>query len=164
MSKKPISDNENVDAALHLDGNPETIRRFYDVWADKYDEDVVDIAYTGPRTIAVLADKHADALGGADRGSLRVLDAGCGTGLSGQALHDVGFREISGFDLSPDMAAHAAERGCYKSAVGDIDMMKAEAHFEAGSFDMVTSVGVFTLGHVPPRRWRSWSGSSDPVA
>ncbi|WP_169054221.1 class I SAM-dependent methyltransferase [Nitratireductor sp. XY-223] len=150
MSKKPISDNEIVDAALHLDGNPETIRRFYDIWAEKYDQDVVDIAYSGPRIVAGLVDKHAERLRGADRNALRVLDAGCGTGLSGKALHDIGFREIHGCDLSPEMAERAEERGCYKSAVGNVDLMKADAQYERATFDIVISVGVFTLGHVPP--------------
>ncbi|WP_419912136.1 class I SAM-dependent DNA methyltransferase [Hoeflea sp.] len=150
MSRKSRSNHEIVDEALNLDGNPENIRRFYDGWADKYDEDVVDIAYSGPDTIAGLMDKHADQLGASGRDTLRILDAGCGTGLSGEALYRRGFRDIHGFDLSPEMAERAAKRDCYTRAVGGVDMMKAADRFEPGSYDAAISVGVFTLGHVPP--------------
>ena len=150
MSRKSKSDHEIVDAALNLDGNPETSRDFYDTWAHKYDEDVVDIAYAGPRIVADLLDRHADRLQAASRDALRVLDAGCGTGLSGEALFRKGFRDIHGFDLSPEMAQRAEKRGCYKSAVGGVDMMTADKRYERKSFDAVISVGVFTLGHVPP--------------
>ncbi|MEX3008630.1 class I SAM-dependent methyltransferase [Hoeflea sp. TYP-13] len=150
MSKKHRSEHKIVDDALNLDGQPEHVQQFYDDWAENYEKDVDDIAYAGPSIISGLVDKHAVHFGQQDRANLRVLDAGCGTGLAGKELHGNGFREIHGFDLSPEMAARAASSGFYQSAAGGIDLMKAEDHFEGESFDIIVSVGVFTLGHVPP--------------
>lgn len=150
MSRKSRSDNEAVEAALNLDGSPEKVARFYDQWAESYDRDVGDIDYVGPRIVAELVGKHAGLLGQHQWADLEVLDAGCGTGLSGKEIHDIGFTRIHGFDISGEMAARAAAGGHYLSAEGGVDMMKADRHFEAGSFDIIISVGVFTLGHVPP--------------
>ncbi|MCP4316007.1 MAG: methyltransferase domain-containing protein [Hyphomicrobiales bacterium] len=150
MSKKSRSISEIVNTALNLDGSPEKVARFYDQWAENYDKDVGDIDYVGPRIVAELLDKHTGLLGQHDRSDLNVLDAGCGTGLSGRAIHDIGFTRIYGFDISSEMAARAAGGGHYQSAEGGVDMMKADTHFKAGSFDIIVSVGVFTLGHVPP--------------
>ena len=150
MSKKHRSDHEVVDEALNLDGDPEKIRRFYDDWADRYDKDVADIAYVGPRVVAELVEKHLGLLGGGAREEVHILDAGCGTGLAGKELHNAGFRQMRGFDLSAEMAERAADTGSYSSVTGDVDIMKAEDHFDSGSFDIIVCVGVFTLGHVPP--------------
>ena len=149
MSKKR-SHHEIVDAALNLDGDPEKIRKFYDDWADHYDQDVTGFSYVGPRVAAGLVEKHVGLLQAAKPLDLKVLDAGCGTGLAGKEMHDLGYRQVHGFDLSSEMAGHASESGHYVSAIGDVDIMKAEQYFEGASFDIVLCVGVFTLGHVPP--------------
>lgn len=150
MSRKSRSDKEIVEAALNLDGDPEKVALFYDQWAENYEKDVGDIDYAGPRIVAELVDKHTGMLGQHERADLEVLDAGCGTGLSGKEIHALGFTRVHGFDISSEMAARAAAGGHYLSAEGGVDMMKADRLFEAGSFDIVVSVGVFTLGHVPP--------------
>lgn len=149
MSKKR-SHHEIVDAALNLDGDPEKIRKFYDDWADHYDQDVEGFSYVGPRVAAGLVEKHVGLLEVTNPADLKVLDAGCGTGLAGKELHDLGYRQIQGFDLSSEMVVHAAQSGHYVGAIGDVDIMKAEDFFEQASFNIVLCVGVFTLGHVPP--------------
>lgn len=150
MSKKHRSDHEIVDEALNLDGDPEKVRRFYDDWAANYDKDVADIAYVGPRVAAELLEKHLGLVGRKTRDEVKILDAGCGTGLAGKELHAAGFRQIEGFDLSAEMAERAAGSGFYRNVTGDVDIMKAEDHFDPEAFDVVVCVGVFTLGHIPP--------------
>ena len=151
MSKQKRSHHDIVDAALSLDGDPDKVRRFYDDWADRYDEDVAGFSYVGPRLVAGLVEKHAGLLEPVGKADLSLLDAGCGTGLAGKELHDLGFRHIQGFDLSSEMVAHAAASDHYESVIGGVDIMKAGQHYEAGTFDIVVCVGVFTLGHVPPQ-------------
>ncbi|MEM6462812.1 MAG: class I SAM-dependent methyltransferase [Pseudomonadota bacterium] len=150
MTKKYRSEHQLVDKALNLDGDPEHIRQFYDDWAKNYDKDVADIDYVGPRLVGELVAKHTDSLDEEVKAKLNVLDAGCGTGLVGRELHRSGFTQIDGFDLSGEMAEQAAHSGIYKSAIGGVDIMKAEDHYASGSFDIIVCVGVFTLGHVPP--------------
>jgi predicted TPR repeat methyltransferase len=72
-----------------------------------------------------------------------VLDAGCGTGLAGQALRDAGFEgRLIGVDLSPDSVALAVARGIYDEvAVGDLQQ---PLPFGDDSVDAVVCVGVLT--------------------
>ena len=70
------------------------MRALYDDWAAGYDADLEDSAYKTPGRVAealsaALADKQAP-----------VLDFACGTGLSGVALADAGFKVIDGADIS----------------------------------------------------------------
>ena len=144
MNDDRISDNEAIDAALHLDGDPEKVREFYAEWAQDYDRDVGDARYNGPAIAAQLLHQHVD-----DKAT-QLLDAGCGTGQVGRELHALGYRVIDGFDLSAEMAELAGATGVYRRVAGDIDMMRALDDFPYSEYDALLSIGVFTLGHVPP--------------
>ena len=144
MSDEPISSNPAIDAALQLDGDPEQVRQYYAEWAQSYDRDVGEAEYSGPE-IAVRLFQQA-----CKETSVRILDAGCGTGQVGVALDRAGFRHIDGFDLSAEMVDIAAASGVYQTLLGDIDMMRAAEDYAVTGYDAVLSIGVFTLGHVPP--------------
>lgn len=144
MSDDKISSNEAIDAALHLDGDPDKVREFYAQWAKNYDNDTGDARYSGPAVAARLLGQHV-----ADRQS-QLLDAGCGTGQVGRELQALGYRVIDGFDLSAEMAELARASGAYREVAGDIDMMRALEDFPHSNYDALLSIGVFTLGHVPP--------------
>lgn len=74
-----------------------------------------------------------------------ILDAGCGTGLSGQALHDLGFKYISGIDLSDQMLKQAKKRNVY-SSVRQADLKK-RLPFKDNTFGGVVCAAV--LSHFP---------------
>lgn len=144
MSDDKVSSNPAIDAALRLDGDPRNLRAYYDDWARDYNMDITRAEYSGPAIAARLLQQYftdTDA---------SLLDAGCGTGLVGIELHALGYRNIDGFDLSASMVAQARESGVYRQLAGDIDMMYAGRSYPPDSYDAVLSVGVFTLGHVPP--------------
>lgn len=145
MSDDKISSNDAIDAALHLDGDPENVRQFYEEWARTYNLDTTDSDYTGPAVSARLLQQYLP-----DTDS-QLLDAGCGTGLVGLELQKLGFERIDGFDLSEAMAELARNTGSYQTVLGGIDMMKAADSYPAQHYDAILSVGVFTLGHVPPQ-------------
>lgn len=144
MGDKKLSDNEAINAALHLDGDPKSVKKFYEVWAKSYNSDTSSSEYTGPSIAAKLLHRHLR-----DNHS-RLLDAGCGTGLVGIELQALGYSEINGFDLSDSMAKQARATGAYQQVLGGIDMMRAVDNYADGSFDAILSIGVFTLGHVLP--------------
>ncbi len=148
MSDDKVSCNEAIDAALNLDGDPEKVRAYYDQWARNYDRDTDSVDYSGPAISARLLRQHLPA------GEIRLLDAGCGTGLAGIELQQLGYRRIDGFDLSDSMVEQARSTGVYLELKGGIDMMQATRHYESERYDAVLSVGVFTLGHVPPEALR----------
>jgi SAM-dependent methyltransferase len=66
----------------------------------------------------------------------RILDVGCGTGLSGQNLIQVG-HQVSGVDLSGAMAEKARLRGYREVRVGDATVIEWP-----DAFDCVLCVGV----------------------
>lgn len=144
MSDDKVSSNAAIDAALRLDGDPDKVRAYYDDWAQNYNLDISDAEYSGPAICARLLHEYlADT-------EARLLDAGCGTGLVGGELDALGYRSIDGFDLSDSMAEQARASGAYRQLAGGIDIMRAMQTYAPGSYDAVLSVGVFTLGHVPP--------------
>ena len=144
MSDEKISSNEAIDAALHLDGDPEHVKQFYEDWARNYNIDTTGSEYIGPAIAANLLQQHLT-----DKDS-ELLDAGCGTGLVGVELRALGYNNLDGFDLSDSMVELAAATGAYRQVLGSIDMMRATESYEPASYDAILSVGVFTLGHVPP--------------
>jgi len=138
-----LSHNELVHKALELDGNPEKVGEFYDGWAKDYKADTDHIRYEGPATIAELLVKHVDP-------NASIVDAGCGTGFVGQELSKRKYYNVYGFDLSREMAKIARETHCYNEVIGGVDIMEAIGMYADEVFDAAVSVGVFTLGHVPP--------------
>lgn len=144
MSDKKISSNEAIDAALHLDGDPQNVKQFYEDWAKNYNVDTTSSDYTGPAISAKLLSQYLPAK------DSRLLDAGCGTGLVGMELQALGYDHVDGFDLSDSMAEQAIATGAYQQVLGGIDMMRAAENCVDTSYDAILSIGVFTLGHVPP--------------
>jgi predicted TPR repeat methyltransferase len=84
------------------------IEQLYSRFAGFYDESMSnDLDYRAP---ALLDEAVTAAL--RDRRELDVLDLGCGTGLSGQALR-LKARRLVGVDLSPTMVERARAREVY---------------------------------------------------
>lgn len=142
MSDDKISENDAIDAALRLDGDPRKVRDYYESWAAEYEADVGSADYSGPAIAAKLLPRYLAP------GDARLLDAGCGTGLVGRELGPLGYSHIDGFDLSESMARRARETGSYREVRGGVDIMRAADLYPA-DYDAVLSIGVFTLGHVP---------------
>ena len=138
MSKKP----ENVIQWIYSSKNNTELAERYDEWAGSYDKDLhTDFGWLSPRravdAFAKRVPRHA-----------RVLDAGAGTGIVGELLHEVGFEYLIAMDLSQGMLDEAARKHVYKEF--HRMAMGSPLDFPPGSFDGVISVGVFTVGHAPP--------------
>ena len=68
----------------------------YDEWGlnNKYDKDMVEWNYTGPKETVEVFNKHQKEK------DINIYDAGCGTGLVGVELKKYGFTNFFGADLS----------------------------------------------------------------
>ncbi len=128
-------------AALRGDAAPETappeyIAGLFDQYADGFDEHLTGaLGYRTPQRLRELFDELAGAATG-----LRVLDLGCGTGLSGLAFRDrAAF--LAGVDLSPRMLDQARARERYDELqCGDV-MQALEA--ESAAWELVLAADVF---------------------
>ena len=114
---------------------------FYSQWAATYDAELVDgRGYAMPARCRAAFDAHV-----ADR-STPVIDLGCGTGLLGRELADLGFETIDGIDYSPEMIEQARATGIYR------DLWSADLNepldIADGAYGAVAAMGVFSFGHV----------------
>lgn len=126
-------------------------REGYDAFAEDYDDTLDEWGYQAPEVAArLLAERLGTGAGGA-----RVLDLGCGTGLSGVALKAAGVGRIDGVDLSPRSLALAAEKGVYDELT-EVDLNAdpgpdgRRLPFEDDIFDGLVSVGVLTYLDAEP--------------
>ncbi len=115
-------------------------REIYKNWAETYDAETLgEFGWMGFKP---AAEEFAKRISNKDA---RILDAGCGTGLSGTALSEQGFTNIHGCDLSPEMLEQAKKTGVYKSLT-EVDLTNSINVKEP--YDAIFSCGVFGFG--PP--------------
>ena len=119
-------------------GGPEETRDFYDRWSNQYDADVTKEGYATPARAARLLANHAVGM------EEPILDFGCGTGISGEALRAVGFSTIDGVDPSSEMLAGAREKGIYRS----LDQIEPGSQAPVG-YLVIAAIGVIGCGAAP---------------
>jgi len=121
--------------------NTEEVMEFYDEWGDKdkYNKDMIDWDYTGPKETVNTFNKYAKNKG------ILILDAGCGTGLVAKELKSFGYNNFHGVDLSQKLL-DSVPKDLYKK-LDKVDLnqpIKNEDNF----YDAVMCVGTFTFAHV----------------
>lgn len=115
----------------------------YDGWADAYEQELLEEwGYTSPQKAVQLLSDIMTLQG------MRVLDAGCGTGLVGALLKKSGAASLTGIDYSPGMLAKAEAKQVYDSL--DKMDMNEPLPLPSNSFDATTCIGTFTATHVKP--------------
>ena len=124
--------------------SPDESRKLYDQWASSYDADMQKWSFTAPRIVVQLAQKYLE-ISPADA---TVVDAGCGSGLVGTELANLGFKTVDGLDLSDGMLKVARNTGAYR----DLNMADLTQRLEAkdGAYDALVCSGTFTHGHLGP--------------
>lgn len=134
---------------FHLAGarnalSKEACMKLYDEWAASYNNDLADASqnYVAPILTAQTAIQYNT------NPRAIVLDAGCGTGLVGEALAKSNSLVIDGADLSPPMLKIAKDTGVYRDTLL-VDLTKAIDRPDE-SYDLITCCGTFTRGHVGP--------------
>jgi predicted TPR repeat methyltransferase len=111
------------------------VEALYDQYAGSFERNLVDeLAYRGPQIIMDGLRRAGIA------GPLAICDAGCGTGLMGQAIKPWASRLV-GIDLSANMAEQARRRGIYDEIiVGDLLAALAVA---PARYDLIVAADVF---------------------
>lgn len=109
---------------------------YYDAWAEDYDQTLAHWNYQSPTIVATMLKQEVPPDG-------HVLDAGCGTGLSGRALRAAGFRRLTGIDISQASLDVAARAGVYERLL-QVNMQQVPLPLETHVFAAVQCVGVLT--------------------
>jgi predicted TPR repeat methyltransferase len=127
--------------------SPDDAIRLYRSWAAQYDHDVFEVlGFTGTHRVADLLAEHTP--GQASGRDAPVIDLGCGTGVAGARLRELGFTTVDGIDISPEMLDVAARRGAYRHLlVADLTDAEQVATRRA-EYAAAVSAGTFTTGHV----------------
>lgn len=135
-----MSEHKNhLDRAYGL-GSVAATRDFYADWAETYDDEIGQNGYATPARCAAAIAKLAPL-------DSAVLDVGCGTGLSGQALKAVGFSTLDGCDMTAEMLERASARNIYRNLwVSD---PQQPLDFTHGPYDVVAAIGVIGIGAAP---------------
>ena len=131
-------DQQGLDE-LSSNPDPHAIAEYYDAWAERYDQDVADWSYRSPAIAAQLLKREIGPDG-------KILDAGCGTGMTGRALRDAGLRQVEGIDISQKSLDLAAQTGAY-ARLTRVDMHQLPLAFEDSSFAGLQCIGV--LSYLP---------------
>ena len=113
----------------------------YDAWAATYDQTLREWGYEAPeKTAELLADHRSGSmipLG------IPVLDCGCGTGLSSEALAANGFTTLYGVDVSSESLALCRKKGLHT----ELELCELDTEplpFPTDSFSAVACVGVLS--------------------
>ena len=117
------------------------VMKYYDEWGEKnkYNEDMLDWNYTGPKETVETFKKYTD------NKEILIFDAGCGTGLVGLELKKFGFKNFHGADLSQKLLDTVPENLYLKLIKTDLNQ---SINIEDNFYDAVMCVGTFTFGHV----------------
>ena len=121
MNAKPNAPS-HIEKALELDGKVESIKDYYADWSASYDKDLRG-DHVAPYHLAVQLQQWLNSnRPDFDHQNASVMDVGCGTGLVGTALSNIGFTKMDGVDLSPHMIEQARRLDLYQELSADVDI------------------------------------------
>jgi SAM-dependent methyltransferase len=101
-----------------------------------YDQTFDQWGYVGPQTAAAILRNYVPT-------DSRILDAACGSGLTGTALRTLGYEHIEGIDISAKLLQIAAGTGAYER-VQLVDMQTFPLPYGDAEFDAVNFIGALT--------------------
>lgn len=140
--------NELLDIAYSVE-TPDDNRNLYQRWATTYDADFIEA--TGYVYHENVAHAFIDAGGGAGGA---IADVGCGTGVIGVALGDMGEFVVDGLDISTEMLTVAASKRTVHGHPAYRNLIEADlttrVPIEDDTYMGVVSSGTFTHGHLGP--------------
>ena len=116
-------------------------KELYDKWAPFYDKELNKNQYVTPLRCAQALSNLAN------NKEIKILDVGCGTGLSGFSLRKFGFNNIDGLDLSKEMLKIAFDKKIYQ-LLFNLDLNNL-SKFE-NKYDAIIAAGVISPAHANP--------------
>ena len=120
------------------------VLKYYDDWTKnaQFNQDMIDWEYIAPVNTVQLIDKYIN-----DK-NIKILDAGCGSGLVGIELKKKSFTNIYGVDFSKSML-NLIPNNIYQTV--ELIDLNEPLKYNDNDFDVIICVGTFTYGHVKAR-------------
>ena len=137
--KKQISDIlvDNSDPANRI--------KFYDDWADTYDEDLVVVGnYTGHiKCVEAFLKLELNR-------NISILDLACGTGLLGEEVGQHGYELVDGLDASLGMLGQARKQGIFRDYILAVVEELGSIPINDETYDVIMSSNGFAPGQIYP--------------
>ncbi len=131
----------STDVATNVESSQELVE-IYANWAEDYERRILSYGYSTPAVAAGFFGRYVDPR------EATVLDAGAGSGIMGPILAPLGYQDLVGIDISPDMLELASKKGVYKE-LRQMELGR-QLDFPNDAFAAIVSTGVFAAGHAPP--------------
>jgi SAM-dependent methyltransferase len=127
---------------LHKARSKKEMAEVYDAWGEGYEHEVMIRGYNMPAIMAGLFGRYVQSL------DAPILDVGAGTGILGESLYILGYKNLVAIDFSRGMLEIARMRGFYR----DLRQMVlgTDLDFADNTFEAIAVMGVFGKGHASP--------------
>ena len=139
-----INKDTNNKLPIYKLTSKDKVLKYYDDWTKnaQFNQDMIDWEYTAPVNTVQLLDKYIH-----DK-NIKILDAGCGSGLAGIELKKRGYTNIHGVDFSQSML-NLIPKNIYQTL--ELIDLNESLKYDDNDFDAIICVGTFTYGHVKAR-------------
>lgn len=130
-----VLQNQNVKRA-----NEKYVQEIFDEFADDFESVLAGLGYCVPQ---LFEDEMKRIFDADSHTKIRILDAGCGTGLCGAFLKKYAqLRGLYGLDLSKEMLKHAAQKNIYDQLIHQD--FETYLNTTKQKFDLIVAADVFT--------------------
>ena len=136
---------QEIVSDVYASNSQSQLNQYYRDWAQDYDNDtLVEMGYKAAEEAATdLFEMLPDT-------SAKVLDLGAGTGLVGEYLTALGYKNLDAFDASQDMLNVATGKNIYRNLIHG-ELGTGEIGIDPKTYDATICVGTYTFGHVGPQ-------------
>ena len=119
------------------------LNKHYKNWANLYDTDMSSWGYAYPLQLNKILTNKLKL-----KKTIKILDAGCGTGYVAEVLSKLNYKNITGIDFSEEMLAIARSKKIYKKLM--CQSLNEKIELRSKQFELIICTGVLTSGHVGP--------------
>ena len=119
------------------------LNKHYKNWANLYDTDMSSWGYAYPLQLNKILTNKLKL-----KKTIKILDAGCGTGYVAEVLNKLNYKNITGIDFSKEMLSIARSKKIYKKLM--CQSLNEKIELRSKQFELIICTGVLTSGHVGP--------------
>lgn len=128
---------------VYSETNSSRLNKHYKNWANLYDTDMSSWGYAYPLQLNKILTNKLKL-----KKTIKILDAGCGTGYVAEVLSKLNYKNITGIDFSEEMLAIARSKKIYKKLI--CQSLNEKIELRSKQFELIICTGVLTSGHVGP--------------